>query len=834
MARPTISQRIALEGGDQIKRALADLGKAGEDAFSQLQKAGEKVNLTGPRRDRSRDQAASATVDELRQRLVGIGGVAAQSGSGFAQFGSVVETTQQRLVAAVNVGARVGLAVQGIGTAFSGAFGKVREFGEGVTGAVESVSSTVLKSTAALTAVPAAFLAIAVSASNAAAKIKEAAIAAGTSPQEYQKLTIAAEQMGGSEEKLVLALSAINEKVQEQSQNFFGNRQRLVDLREAMAKGGLAGRQAADDFQKLRREMELFGPSGQRGGQSIIDVEKALKSTGAGSRDAIERLKGFADEMSAIQDPAERSARVVEVFGRRLGPQLVELLSGGRKAIEDIGKRAEDLGLIMNNTEFKIAKDVNDALRASGPRHLRRQELGRPFVRPCHHRSRRALDRGHCQEPNHLDPLGRRHRGTRPPDPAGPRPGADRRHRRHSNRMDPAPASSSLILGVPSPTSRKTSLCRRFRRCSRDSADGGGRPSTASSAPSSPPPMSALFCSLAKMVGAFTLLAGVLKLVGGGLGLLRTAFTALAAAGTVLGAAMQALGGVFGVIRLAVTGLVAAFGAVPIAIAAIGVAIGFLAALIARAIDWSAFAERARCSLQCGAGVHRWIWRVGFVAIPGLFPSRAYALEQFVTAAQVAFAGIAQEPARCGARLQTLWSSGVARIGGIWNSIASAAASAMEQISAGAAALWTLIVPAWQAGIDAVGLLWERLKAGAQAAWQSLVAGVAATWDAIASAWSAGVDRVIGYLTKLRDFAVGVWNAIVDAAKRAFGAQQQAAGAAGGGGGGFARGRRGVRPRHGDLGLDPGLAFQRRVRRAGRGRSEVRTVASSFAQPHAA
>ena len=48
MARPTISQRIALEGGDQIKRALADLGKAGEDAFGKLQKAGEKVNLSGP------------------------------------------------------------------------------------------------------------------------------------------------------------------------------------------------------------------------------------------------------------------------------------------------------------------------------------------------------------------------------------------------------------------------------------------------------------------------------------------------------------------------------------------------------------------------------------------------------------------------------------------------------------------------------------------------------------------------------------------------------------------------------------------------------------------
>src|SRR3954466_7785983 len=113
MARPTISQRIALEGGDQIKRALADIGKAGEDAFSQLQKAGEKVNLSGPVAAlEASTKRAGSVVDELRQRMAGAGGAAAQSGTGFAQFGSAVESAQQRLLAAVNVGARVGLAIQ--------------------------------------------------------------------------------------------------------------------------------------------------------------------------------------------------------------------------------------------------------------------------------------------------------------------------------------------------------------------------------------------------------------------------------------------------------------------------------------------------------------------------------------------------------------------------------------------------------------------------------------------------------------------------------------------------------------------------------------------------
>ena len=90
--------------------------------------------------------------------------------------------------------------------------------------------------------------------------------------------------------------------------------------------------------------------------------EKALKNLGPSNNDAIERLKGFADEVASLATPAERSARVIEIFGRRLGPQLVELLSEGRKAIDDIGKRAENLGLIMTNTEFKIAKDMTDAL----------------------------------------------------------------------------------------------------------------------------------------------------------------------------------------------------------------------------------------------------------------------------------------------------------------------------------------------------------------------------------------------------------------------------------------------------------------------------------------
>jgi soluble P-type ATPase len=40
MAASTITQRIALEGADQIKQALAQIGKSGQEAFQQIQQAG--------------------------------------------------------------------------------------------------------------------------------------------------------------------------------------------------------------------------------------------------------------------------------------------------------------------------------------------------------------------------------------------------------------------------------------------------------------------------------------------------------------------------------------------------------------------------------------------------------------------------------------------------------------------------------------------------------------------------------------------------------------------------------------------------------------------------
>ncbi len=78
----TLVQRIALDGGDEIKRELLALGKAGEQAFAALQRQANqsKAATTG----------LNADLLTLRTRLVAVGTAARQVGSNFSFLGGAV------------------------------------------------------------------------------------------------------------------------------------------------------------------------------------------------------------------------------------------------------------------------------------------------------------------------------------------------------------------------------------------------------------------------------------------------------------------------------------------------------------------------------------------------------------------------------------------------------------------------------------------------------------------------------------------------------------------------------------------------------------------------
>ena len=72
MARRTISQRIALEGGEAIQKQLGALGQQGEEAFRDIQAAAEKLKGPGAEFARNMD-AARKRVQELGQAFDRVG-----------------------------------------------------------------------------------------------------------------------------------------------------------------------------------------------------------------------------------------------------------------------------------------------------------------------------------------------------------------------------------------------------------------------------------------------------------------------------------------------------------------------------------------------------------------------------------------------------------------------------------------------------------------------------------------------------------------------------------------------------------------------------------------
>ena len=158
-----------------------------------------------------------------------------------------------------------------------------------------------------------AMLAAAKAAANATDAIRDSAIAAGTAADAYQKLAFAAGQAGANTQKLDRAFAVLNA-------------------------GGAA----------LEGKLAKLGVR--------------LKTGSGQARDAGEVFSEVAEKISQIEDPAQRAGAAAEVFGRRVGPGLVELLSEGQAGLKKLGDEAQRLGLVFTKAELKVGDEFNDAL----------------------------------------------------------------------------------------------------------------------------------------------------------------------------------------------------------------------------------------------------------------------------------------------------------------------------------------------------------------------------------------------------------------------------------------------------------------------------------------
>jgi len=121
---------------------------------------------------------------------------------------------------------------------------------------------------------------------------------------------------------------------------------------EALAKGltYLSGQivSAANGAKESSAVFEKYGIS-------VRNVDGTVRSVS-------EVLLDFADVFANLPDGPQKTALAIDLFGKKLGAELIPLLNTGKDGLKALGDEAESLGLVLNNQQAKAAADFNDNL----------------------------------------------------------------------------------------------------------------------------------------------------------------------------------------------------------------------------------------------------------------------------------------------------------------------------------------------------------------------------------------------------------------------------------------------------------------------------------------
>ncbi|GIK17587.1 MAG: hypothetical protein BroJett003_25510 [Planctomycetota bacterium] len=135
---------------------------------------------------------------------------------------------------------------------------------------------------------------------------------------------------------------------------------------ETLSELGWAADLAGADLETLEtglRKMQKVVTEAATGSKSATE---ALARLGLSVTDLVnlnpeQQFKLIADRLSKIQDPTQRAALAMEVFGKS-GTRLLPLLADGAKGLEEYQRKARELGLTVSTETAKDAAALADTL----------------------------------------------------------------------------------------------------------------------------------------------------------------------------------------------------------------------------------------------------------------------------------------------------------------------------------------------------------------------------------------------------------------------------------------------------------------------------------------
>ncbi len=192
-----------------------------------------------------------------------------------------------------------------------------------------------------------------------------------TAKTEFEKITDGAKAMGAAL-AAAFTLGAIKDGVLQ-----------AVDFADAM--GDMAARtgQSVESLTAMGYAAKFSGSSVETYSAGIEKLSDNIASAAAGNdaaaqmfgrlgvsvrdsngqiRDSNQVLLDLADKVAAMKSPAEKTAAVIDLFGKTAGPELLQLLNQGKGGITALTTEAQQMGAVISTETANQAGQFNDAL----------------------------------------------------------------------------------------------------------------------------------------------------------------------------------------------------------------------------------------------------------------------------------------------------------------------------------------------------------------------------------------------------------------------------------------------------------------------------------------
>ena len=358
MASKTISQRITLEGSDDIKKQLQDLGKAGEASFKQIQTAAQNTKID------------PASANETKQAFDRLGAAGAQLGTQFkALVESVVSFGSQGTKSALDVASglqKTAAAAEQVGSAMGQASQQI--------GASSQSASAKLISTATAFKLAAAGIVGAIAA--IASALTKGAVETGSAlADQAEKLKLTTAQW--LELRKAIAAGSLS------VDDFQKSISKLVGL-AADAAGGIARlgdstlqavKLADGSIVILHRFNDTMTDTKGKASEAATELAKlgvSMKTIASGDNLAIMREAALA--INNMTDPVKQAAAGVKLFGDNWKETVKALLAGVTATVElpktlaEVGKASRDLTAQQVDDAKKVEggwEDLKKAIRAT-------------------------------------------------------------------------------------------------------------------------------------------------------------------------------------------------------------------------------------------------------------------------------------------------------------------------------------------------------------------------------------------------------------------------------------------------------------------------------------